>query len=296
MSLPFTRAINSVKCPACGSVIGEDCIQPGGKRQWPPHQERVLEFRQQIGEEEWFERYAGLDTFSYKEPGLFPSQEKSIIAQIEKPDKDSFLPGKTCQVCGGPADCLYRDETKGEKESYPHCTKCIAELATEPGCNCRRCSEKRLEGKKTKTIYLGERPRPLDLTHARVYLYKAAIRSVLQTLPSMKEWTVYLENEGRVNGIDVCLKEQSIALYPMTDDILKWIEKEFAMGTVDGLLFYVAHEILHACIAHVTGRQIETGDWYAEVEELTGRYWREEKFINDVSGMIVWQITSNGGK
>lgn len=45
----------------------------------------------------------------------------------------------------------------------------------------------------------------------------------------------------------------------------------------------------------VTGRQIETGDWYSNAEELTTRYWREEAFVNDLAGLLVWQIISNRG-
>jgi len=37
----FTDTRDEVDCPRCGAKAGDDCIQPKGRKQWPPHRERL---------------------------------------------------------------------------------------------------------------------------------------------------------------------------------------------------------------------------------------------------------------
>jgi len=37
----FTDTRDAVDCPRCGAKAGKDCTQPKGRKQWPPHKERI---------------------------------------------------------------------------------------------------------------------------------------------------------------------------------------------------------------------------------------------------------------
>lgn len=53
----FTQALREMDCPKCQQKAGEDCRQPKGRKQWPPHAERSKAYFDKIGPEEFDRRH-----------------------------------------------------------------------------------------------------------------------------------------------------------------------------------------------------------------------------------------------
>ncbi len=58
----FTQALREMDCPKCQQKAGDDCRQPKGRKQWPPHWERRKAYFDKVGPEEFDRRHTMIAT------------------------------------------------------------------------------------------------------------------------------------------------------------------------------------------------------------------------------------------